>query len=253
MLGRWLRGRRVACGGHDCSGTWAEYCLVGSKACLPLAKQLTLEQGAAALANPTTALALASLVARGKHRAYVQTAAAGQLGKMILRAARDRGIEGIHVVRRAEQAEALRALDAKHVLVSSTPSFAADLRARAAELGATIALDAIAGDMTGTLVTALPKESEIVIYGALSGKACGEIDPMALAFRHQRVRGFEIAAYIEDLGLLRAFRFATKAQRYVRTGKFTTTIAATVPLAEAPARLAAYIDRMSDGKLLLAP
>src|SRR5439155_23749531 len=26
MLGRWLVGKRVSCGGHECSGTWAEYC-----------------------------------------------------------------------------------------------------------------------------------------------------------------------------------------------------------------------------------
>src|SRR5215475_11410193 len=35
MLARWLRGKRVACGGHESSGTWAEYCLVDAKACLP--------------------------------------------------------------------------------------------------------------------------------------------------------------------------------------------------------------------------
>jgi hypothetical protein len=39
----------------------------------------------------------------------------------------------------------------------------------------------------------------------------------------------------------------------VRTGQFTTTIRDRVPLAEAPARLAAYLDRMSEGKLLLLP
>src|SRR3954469_18592147 len=38
LLARWLTGKRVSCGGHDCSGTWAEYCLVDAAACLPLAK-----------------------------------------------------------------------------------------------------------------------------------------------------------------------------------------------------------------------
>src|SRR5438105_12722838 len=36
LLGRWLLGKRVACGGHECSGTWAEYCVVEASACLPL-------------------------------------------------------------------------------------------------------------------------------------------------------------------------------------------------------------------------
>src|SRR6476646_100492 len=36
LFGRWLVGKRVACGGHDCSGTWAEYCGAKAQACLPL-------------------------------------------------------------------------------------------------------------------------------------------------------------------------------------------------------------------------
>jgi NADPH:quinone reductase-like Zn-dependent oxidoreductase len=246
LLARWLVGKRVACGGHACSGTWAEYCVVDATSCLPLAHDLTFDQGAATLANPATALALAGLVA--KHRAYVQTAAAGQLGRMILIAARERGVEGIHVVRRREQ---VAAVEAEHVLVSSEPGFDGELAALAARLGATIALDAVAGDMTGRLVAALPKNSEVVVYGALSGQPSGGIDPMELAFGHKRVRGFEIATHVADLGLLRAWRFATAAQRRVRAGTFATAIADRVSLADAPARLAGYQGRMSDGKVLL--
>src|SRR2546426_2021706 len=27
LLARWLAGKRVACGGHECTGTWAQYCV----------------------------------------------------------------------------------------------------------------------------------------------------------------------------------------------------------------------------------
>jgi NADPH:quinone reductase len=248
LLARWLVGKRVACGGHDGSGTWAEYCVVEATGCMPLSKQLTIEQGAAALANPVTALALAGLVRAGRHRAYIQTAAAGQLGRMILAATR---APGIHVVRREDQAAGLRELGAEHVLVSASPTFDQELADRAKQLGATIALDAVAGPITGQLVAALPPHGEVVVYGALSGQPCSGIDPMTLAFDYVRVRGFEVAGHIKEMGLLRGFRLATNAQRRVRTGEFTTTIRDRVPLAEAPSRLAAYIDRMSDGKLLL--
>jgi NADPH:quinone reductase len=253
MLGRWLLGRRVACGGHDCSGTWAEYCVAKASACLPLAKALTFEQGAAALANPTTALSLVQVMRRGGHRAFVQTAAAGQLGRMIFAAARDRGLVGIHVVRRAEQAETLRALGAEHVLVSTDPDFDRELAARVNQLGATVALDAVAGDMTGRLLRALPEHGEVIVYGALSGTPSGAIDPMALAFGHKRIVGFEIAGYLKELGLWRSFRLASEAQRRVRAGAFTTEIADRVAFADAPARLGAYVGRMTDGKVLLTP
>jgi len=246
LLARYMMGKRVATGGHETSGCWAEYCLAPATACMPLAKDVTLEQGAAALANPVTALALAQLVQ--PHRAYIQTAAAGALGRMILAASKR---PGIHVVRREEQAKQLRDAGAEHVLVSSSPTFDKDLAERAQGLGATIALDAVAGDMTGKLIAAMPMNGEVVVYGALSGDPCGAIDPMTLAFGHKRVRGFEVAAVIRQLGLFRGFRLANAAQNRVRKGEFTTTIRERVPLADAPAKLAGYIDRMSDGKLLI--
>jgi NADPH2:quinone reductase len=249
LLGRWLVGKRVACGGHECSGTWAEYAVVPAMQCLPLAKALTFEQGAGALANPTTALAIASL-ARG-HRAYVQTAAAGQLGKMICIAMRERGLEGIHVVRRAEQADVMRRLGAEHVLVSSDAAFDRDLAALSQKLGATIAFDAVAGTLTGRLVAAMPRGADVVVYGALSGEPVGAIDPMQLAFGAKRVRGFEVATHVRALGLLGGYRLARSAQRHVQQGAFTSEIADRVSLADAPARLAQYAGRMSDGKIML--
>jgi NADPH:quinone reductase-like Zn-dependent oxidoreductase len=253
LIARWLVGKRVACGGHDCSGTWAQYCVVDATSCLPLRRELDFELGATAVANPMTALALVALIRKGRHRAYVQTAAAGQLGKMLLAMARDRGYEGVHVVRRASQADALRELGAKHVLVSSDADFTTQLAKHARELGATIAFDAVAGKLTGQLVTALPVKSEVVIYGALSGEPCGAIDPMQLAFGHREVRGFEVAGYVKAIGLFGAIRLGNTAQRWVATGRAKTTVRERVSLAEAPARLAAYATAMSEGKVLIVP
>src|SRR6185295_12373052 len=113
LLARWMQGRKVAAGGHEGTGTWAEYLVTRADQCVPLRRGITLDQGATALANPITALALLELARRGRHRAYVQTGAAGQLGRMLLTIAAGRGIVGIHIVRRAEQAEVLRKLGAE--------------------------------------------------------------------------------------------------------------------------------------------
>ena len=253
MIARYLKGKRVATGGHDGTGTWAQYLVTRADQCVPLRHGLTLEQGATALANPMTALSLLGVVRRGGHKAYVQTGAAGQLGRMLLTLGRARGVHGVHVVRRAEQAEALRKLGADHVLVSTAANFEPALADACRALGATIAFDAVAGDLTGALARALPRESEVVVYGALSGSPCGDIDPMVLAFGHKRVRGFEVAHYLRELGLLGALRLAGAAQKLVASGAVSTTIRDRVPLAAAPAALAAYAASMSDGKLLLLP
>jgi NADPH:quinone reductase-like Zn-dependent oxidoreductase len=253
LLGRWLVGKRVACGGHEGTGTWAEYCVVASNQCLPLRKDIDFEKGATAVANPMTALALVSLIAKHKHRAYLQTAAAGQLGKMLYQMAADRGFDGIQIVRRAEQAEAMRVLGAKHVLISSDADFDTQLARTARDLDATIAFDAVAGPITGQLVNALPENGEVLIYGALAAQPSGGIDPMRIAFGNRRIRGFEIAGHLKDIGLLRAIRLGNTAQRWVASGRASTTVRDRVTLADAPTRLAGYATAMSEGKVLILP
>ena len=253
LLGRWLLGKRVACGGHESTGTWAQYCLTHSDQCMPLHRGLDVERGATALANPMTALALLAVMRAGRHRAYVHTAAASQLGRIMLAESVRRGVVGIHVVRRAAHADELRALGAAHVLVSTEPGFEAALAARCHELGATIAFDAVAGASTGQLANALPRGGEVVIYGALAGEPCHGIDPMELAFGHKRISGFEIAAYLKQIGLWRTIRLGRAAQARVAAGQVATAVRAKVKLAEAPTALAAYANAMSDGKVLLMP
>lgn len=62
------------------------------------------------------------------HRAVLQTAAASALGRMVLRLAQRNGLPVVHVVRRAEQVEQLKALGAEVVLSSSDAGFEDALR-----------------------------------------------------------------------------------------------------------------------------
>ena len=249
LVARWLVGKRVACGGHECTGTWAEYCLADATQCLPLRRELSFEEGATAVANPITALALVGLARKGGHRAIVQTGAAGQLARVLERVAKRDALPVVNVVRRVEQAEALRA-SGSEALASDEPGFAAALAELARELSATVAFDAVAGPMTGVLVGALPRGSEIVVYGALSGAPSGDIDPMELAFGAKRIRGFEIASHLRDLGILRAFLLASAAQRLVASGA-KAVIRERASLDDAPAALLRYAREMSAGKVLL--
>jgi NADPH:quinone reductase-like Zn-dependent oxidoreductase len=53
--------------------------------CVPLNKDVSLEQGAMLLVNPLTALAIFAIARQGNHHATVNTAAAGVLGGMVVR------------------------------------------------------------------------------------------------------------------------------------------------------------------------
>ena len=90
------------------------------------------------------------------HTALVQTAAASNLGRMLVRICQEDGIPLVNVVRRQEQAELLTEMGADHVCNSSAPDFPEQLRAAIAATGASIAFDAIGGGaMPGLLLEAM--------------------------------------------------------------------------------------------------
>src|ERR1039458_7363821 len=77
-------------------------------------------------------------------------------------------IPTINVVRRAEQVELLRKMGAEHVLNTSDPGFDASLGDLCHRFGASIGLDAVAGEMSARVLRAQPRGSRPLVYGALS-------------------------------------------------------------------------------------
>jgi NADPH:quinone reductase len=150
MLGRFLKGKRVACAAADekiAGGMWAEYVVTSAKLCIPLRKDVDLEQGAVMIINPLTAWALMDEARRGRHKAVVRTASASALGRMIIRLGWRFSIPVINVVRHTEQVQLLRNMGAEHVLSSNYGDFEGRLRDLCHRLGATIGFDAVAGEM----------------------------------------------------------------------------------------------------------
>jgi NADPH:quinone reductase len=249
--GRWLLGRRVACGTQSGNGLWAEYAVVPLHNCLPLPRHVDDEQGACAIVNPVTAWALFEPVRRGTHPALLQTAAASQLGRMILRLSQRYRRPVINIVHRPGLVDLLRQLGAEHVLDSSTPDFASRLGAAITQLKPTYALDAVGGPLAGQLLDALPRDSTLVIYGALSGHSF-EVSPGHMLFTHQRLEGFHLASWLEGRSLagrlLEMFRVRRLLGRDLRT-----EIAVRTSLADAPAVLAAQFQEHSKGKILICP
>lgn len=249
---RALVGRRVACAvQQQGDGTWAEYAAVDAMSCLPLLPSVSFEEGAALFVNPFTAYALLERARKARARAVVQTAAASALGKMILRLSQRAGLPVIHIVRRDEQVQQLRELGATDVLNSETPGFLEYLTARCHELGATLAFDAVASDLSRMVVQAMPEGSTLIVYGALSEQNVA-ISPSELIFRHQRVEGFWLSTYMSQLGLPGLLRRALKVQRTLSTD-LQVKVRERATLAHAAAAIERYEAHMSGGKLLITP
>ncbi len=251
----WLRpylGQRVACGTpDDGNGTWAEYMRTPAMRCIPLQPKVSLAQGAMLIVNPLTAWGLVELARTGRHAAAIQTAAASSLGLMIVRHARRMGLPLINIVRRAEQVAILQAEGATYILNSSEPDFTHRLADLSRQLKATIAFDAVGGDLTGTLLTGMPNGSRVVVYGALAGDLV-QVNPAELIFRQQRVEGFWLSEWFRAKSLPRLLQIGSRVQSMLHAD-FRSTVQATYPLSRVNAALAHYQRQMSAGKVLLVP
>jgi NADPH:quinone reductase-like Zn-dependent oxidoreductase len=254
LLGRWLMGKRVACAVRsDRGGTWAEYVVANAANCIPLKSGMPIEQGASLIINPLTALAMLETAQRAGHRAGVHTAGASQLGRMMIAMANELNYPLINIVRRDAQADIIRPLGAQHILNSTSEGFAGELRSLCERLKATAAFEAIAGEMTGTVLNAMPPGATAYVYGALSQDACGNIDPIGLVFHDKTVTGFFLGNWLDRRGAIGILRAAGRVQRMIIDGRIGTTVQRRLALDEVVDGLLQYAHHMTDGKVLIVP
>ena len=247
---RLLNGRRVACiAPLTGDGTWAEYMVTAAQSCVPLNKNVSLEQGTMLLVNPLSALAIFEIAQRGKHRAIVSTAAASALGRMILHLGKRHRIPVIHVVRRQEHVEQVRGQGGEHVLNSSDADFVEQLRTLAHKYQATLLLDAISGSMTQQLADAAPFGSTILLYSRLSDQEC-IIDAATALVKNLHFDGWFLANWFREKNLLQALQLSGQIQSLLGTD-LRSPIHKRFPLAEAQKGLETYVNHMSAGKILL--
>lgn len=248
-LARWMMGKHVALATGN-GGMWAEYAVVEASRAIPLPAGVALGSGAMSAVNPLTAIALVSLARRGGHGAVVSTGAGGQLGRMIRKRAREKGVKVINVVRRAEQVAALEAEGARHVLNSSDARFDADLARLCRDLRCRMGFDAVGGDMTGRLAAALGPRSDILVYGALD-QAPIRLHPGTMIFREVTVRGFWLSKWLPRKSMPEMLWHARAATQALKGGFAVSEVARIVSLEQASEGIAAYAAAMSAGKTLI--
>lgn len=250
FMPRLLNGRRVACSAPlTGDGTWAEYMVTSAQLCVPLNKNVSLEQGAMLLVNPSSALAIFEIAERGKHRAIVSTAAASALGGMILRMGKRRGVPVIHVVRRQEQVDLIRGQGGEYILNSSDADFPEQLQMIVNQLQATLLLDAIGGGMTKTLAEAAPYGSTILIYSILSGED-SLLDARTAFIKQLHFDGWFLPNWLREKNFFQTLRLAGQAQSLLATD-LLSPVHKRLPLSAAQGGLEMYIGKMSAGKILL--
>jgi NADPH2:quinone reductase len=148
-----LVGRVVATFG---GAMYRSYRVVRVSDAMVLPEGATAREGASLTVNPLTALCMVATMRREGYTALVHTAAASNLGQMLVRLCQAEGVQLVNIVRSAEQVAILKALGAEHVVDSSTPDFFDRLVDALVATGATLAFDAIGGGkLVGQILTAM--------------------------------------------------------------------------------------------------
>ncbi|MDX1880626.1 zinc-binding dehydrogenase [Mycolicibacterium sp. 141076] len=129
---------------------YSQYRVVKAAACLVLPDGATAKDGASSFVNPLTALGMVETMRREGHSALVHTAAASNLGQMLVKICLADGVPLVNIVRKSEQEQILRDLGAEYVCNSATPTFEHDLLEALKATSATLAFDATGG---GTLAS----------------------------------------------------------------------------------------------------
>ena len=142
-----LIGKTVGIAG---GAMYSQYRAVDAAACLVLPEGTPAKDGASSFVNPLTALGMLETMRSEGHSALVHTAAASNLGQMLVKLCIKDGVPLVNIVRKPDQEELLRSLGAVHVCNSASPSFSTDLVEALKATSATLAFDATGG---GTLAS----------------------------------------------------------------------------------------------------
>ena len=247
---------------------YAQYRAVDASACLVLPEGATAKDGASSFVNPLTALGMLETMRHEGHSALVHTAAASNLGQMLVKLCAKDDVPLVNIVRKPDQEELLRSLGAVHVCNSASPSFEADLAEALAATSATIAFDATGG---GTLASQILNGMEqaasstaaeysrygstvhkqVYIYGGLDTNPTTLVRNFGMAWG---IGGWLLTYFLQNAGAETIGRLRNRVAAELTT-TFASAYTREVSLAGMlrPDAFNAYVKRATGEKFLVTP
>lgn len=259
-----LVGRVVAAAG---GAMYATHRVLDAAAVLPLPAGVAAAEGASAFVNPLTALGMIETMRTEGHTALVHTAAASNLGQMLVRACAEDGIGLVNVVRSPAQVQLLRGLGAEHVVDTGVGDVHGALVAALRATGATLAFDAIGGGRLASRILAAMEvvaaaaepysrygsstHKQVYIYGGLDRSPTELTRSWGMAWS---VGGWLLTPFLARIGADRAAALRQRVADGIRT-TFASTYGRSVGLTEAldPEVARAYASQATGAKALLTP
>lgn len=130
---------------------YSEFRCVPAMSCLVMEEGTSPREAASSFVNPLTALGFIETMKLENHTALIHTAAASNLGQMLIKICKADSVPLINIVRKKEHVDLLQDLGAQYVCNMSEESFMEDLISAIVETGATLGFDATGGGNEGKL------------------------------------------------------------------------------------------------------
>ncbi len=242
-LAKSLSGKIVAVMGGS---MYAQYRCVDAATCLPLLDGHTAKDGASCFVNPLTALSMIETMKMEGHTALVHTAAASNLGQMLVRISQADGVELVNIVRKEEQVALLSDMGAKYVVDSSSDNFMAELTDAIHATSATLAFDATGGGTLASNILACMESAAArtpgaySIYGSVKHKQVylyGNLDTSATVLQRAYgmawgVGGWLLPNFLAKAGMEVSMRLRARVAKELKT-TFASRYTNELSLAEA--------------------
>lgn len=249
LLGWFRKGKRVAVI-NDRIGNWAEYTVTTARQVIPVPDDLSDEQAASFFVNPATALAMTLHVLKLHRGAWLlQSAAGGELGKMVIRLGYRHAFRTINVVRRRDQVEELKKLGADHVIVESDGPIPEQVRKLVPD-GVRFAIDPVGGATGSGVIESLARGGRCLLYGSLSDEPVS-VHPRYFIGNGIRVEGFWLGEWAKQQRIPTLLRLFRRVGNLMREGVFQTHFAATYPLEQVKQAVEHAATPGKGGKVLL--
>jgi NADPH2:quinone reductase len=260
-----LMGKTVAITGGS---TYSQYRTVDVALVMALPEGTSPRTGASAFVNPLTALGMVATMRKEGRTAIVHTAAASNLGQMLVKLCDEEQVPLVNIVRKPEQVETLRTLGAQYICDSSSPSFMSDLIEAVGATSATIGFDATGGGnlasqiLTAMEIAAAKNATEYSRYGSTSHKQVyiyGGLDrgPTVLTRSFGfawGLGGWLLTAFLQSIGPDEVSALRQRVAQGLDT-TFASAYTKEVSLAEAlqPEAFSVYGRQASGEKYLITP
>lgn len=263
--GEELVGKVVGMAGGE---MYSQYRCVPVQSCIVMHEGTTPVEAASCFVNPLTALSMVETMRMENHTALIHTAAASNLGQMLVKICKADNVPLVTIVRSEEQANILKNLGAEHICNSSDDDFMSQLIKAVTDTGATLAFDAIGGGnlasqiLTAMEVAASSKAEEYSRYGSSVMKQVyiyGGLDRSPTVLNRSYgltwgVCGWLLTPFIGRMGPERFMQLRKRVADEIKT-TFASNYTKEVSLAGAlsPDSINAYTKQATGTKYLIRP